>query len=126
MPGPVFEALTTITLESGAAINQYTIVGVNTSGKVVVATAANDTTVIGVAQNAASAAGEAVTVAIAGVTKVVAGATINPGVRVSAEAGGTGQAITAASASMPIGVLLSAGADNKLAAMLIRSGTVLA
>jgi Uncharacterized conserved protein (DUF2190) len=123
MPGPASEVLTTITLVAASSVAIYTAVKVDANGLAAVTTGPTDVNVVGVAQNAA-AAGEAVTVAISGVTKMVAGGTVAAGARVSATS--AGKTVASTTSHMPLGITLTAGTVDKLQSVLLRNGTVLA
>lgn len=89
------ESLTCITVQAGADLSakQFLFVDVGTGGQLaVVASAGADC--IGVLQNAPAAAGRDGQVAIAGVTKVLAGGTVTAGDKIQSDANGA--AITAA------------------------------
>jgi hypothetical protein len=80
---------------------------------------------IGVLTNKPSAAGQAASVAIGGIAKVVAGAAISAGAKVAPMASGKAQ--TAASTQFPRGVALeAAGADGDIIhILLLTSGAAL-
>jgi hypothetical protein len=114
-----FEELETITLVATGVIAQYTAVSVSGTG-CAATTSATDVACVGIAQNAAAAAGDAVTVAIAGITKMVAGGALaTTGVRISSNA--TGKAAASASGNVVLGTLVgTASGVDKLASVLLR------
>ena len=64
-----------ISFIAAEAITEYALVSVDTAGKIVITTAANDTRCVGVAQRACST-GDSVEVKVSGLTRVIAGNTI--------------------------------------------------
>lgn len=97
---------------------QYRFVKVTGERQVGLVTAKTDT-VIGVAQNKPQVNGQAVTVAIRGVTNVLAGAAIAAGDLVTTDA--TGRAIKASAGDVALGVVLTAAsAANHVSAILLR------
>jgi hypothetical protein len=77
------EKLQTVSLVATSDVRQYGVVSLDSNGQVVeTPLAGTSASIIGVAQHAA-ATGEAVTVAFAGVTKVVAGGTVTAGAEVA-------------------------------------------
>lgn len=110
--------LTTFSLPAAADLSasQYRIVTVNASGQVALATA--NSTVVGVLQNK-PLAGRAGTVAIGGVSKVIAGAAITAGARLTSDANGA--AIAAAAAGDPIiGIALEGGSTGALISVVLQ------
>jgi len=98
-----------ITLKSAAAITKHegvTIASQDDGVCAVVASAGAQVT--GIAQNAASAAGESVKVAVLGVSLVLAGAAITKGAALQIDA--TGRAIAATTADEVCGFALEAAA----------------
>lgn len=95
---------------------QYKIVYVNSSGQAAVANATSHT--VGVLQNDPSAAGQAATVAYAGVSKVKAGGTVAAGARVTSDANGAAVAAATAGDAV-IGVALNAGVSGDVIPVLI-------
>ena len=70
------EALSTITLEAAGTIPIYGVVSVDANGKAIVTPAAGTSAaIVGIAQNPATV-GQAVTVAVSGISKAVAGAAV--------------------------------------------------
>jgi len=114
------EALETITVVASGTIAIYTAVsvgGTDASPTCVNTSGPTDPLVLGVAQNAA-VAGEPVCVAICGITKMVAGATIaTRGLRVSCTSAGKAQ--VAVSTNVPIGISMGVGASDKLMSVLL-------
>lgn len=103
--------LTSISLPAAADLSaaQYKIVQVNSSGQAALANATSMT--VGVLQNKPSAAGRVATVAIHGVSKVVAGGAITAGARVTSDANGNAVAATTAGDAV-IGVALTGAASG--------------
>lgn len=98
---------------------QYKFVAINSSGAVaVVGTAGN--TGDGVLQNKPSASGDVSTVAVFGVSKVLAGGAINPGAQVSSSA--AGKAIAATSGHRVLGrhIGTTAAADGDIIPVLLK------
>jgi hypothetical protein len=107
-----------ITLPAAADLSssQFKLVTVNSSGQAALANAT--ALVVGVLQNKPSAAGQAATVAVHGVSKAVAGGAITAGARVTADA--SGNAIAAASAGDAVlGVALTGAASGDVFPVLI-------
>jgi len=106
-----------ITLLAGADLSasQFLIVQPNSSGAAVLS-AASDLTQIGVLQNK-PASGRAATIQVGGVTKVIAGATVAAGARVTSDA--AGKAIAATTGKQVIGVALTGGAANEVIEVLL-------
>lgn len=95
---------------------QFKLVTVNASGQ---AALANTTAlVVGVLQNKPTAAGQAATVAFAGVSKVLAAGNITAGARVTADANGNAIAATTAGDAV-LGVALAGAASGDLFPVLI-------
>lgn len=120
------ESLTIITLPAAGDLSssQYLCVDVNSSGQAAVVGTAGAKG-IGVLQNDPAAAGRDASVAIAGKTKVVAGAAVTAGAKVQADA--AGKAITAASGDHVFGIAVtSAGAANELFEVVLISQHLLA
>jgi len=113
--------LQTITLIAAEDITAYTAVTVNSSGLAAVAPlAGTSVAIVGVAQNDA-AAGEAVTVAYAGVTKALAssvGITAGQIVRVGT-VNGEMEDIGAATTVVKLGLALASAASGKYGAVLL-------
>lgn len=113
-----------ITIEANADLStkQFYAVDMNTSRKLVVASVLGQDGV-GVLQNKPAAAGRAATVMIDGVTKAVAGATIDEGDSVTAMANGKFQA--AASTHKIWGTALTNASSGELFALrLLPAGAV--
>jgi hypothetical protein len=107
-----------ITLPAAADLSaqQYRCMTVNASGQAAVANAT--ALVVGILQNDPGAAGQPATVAYAGASKAVAGASITAGARVTADANGA--VIPAAAAGDPVlGVALSNAASGDIIPVLI-------
>ncbi len=102
---------------------QFRFVNVNSSGQAAAVASAGGAG-IGVLQNKPDAAGKAATVAHAGVVKVVAGGSITAGANVQSDA--NGEAITAASGDVVLGVALAGAADGDLVPVLLVSKHILA
>lgn len=128
------ESVRSITLEADSSVGVYTgppgavgsavpnggkqycfvkVTGALTCG---LATAAADLT-IGVLQNKPQQAGGAATVAIRGVTNVVAGGNVAAGAKVVPDA--AGKAVTAGGSDKPAGVALKAGTADTLVPVLL-------
>lgn len=107
-----------ITVEAGSDLSasQYCSVSINSSGQLALTGAHADPT--GVLQNKPDAAGKAGTVAVAGVTKIVCGATVTKGGLVALDA--AGKAVDAASNDIVIGEALETGASGRVISMLIK------
>lgn len=102
--------LTCVTLEAGGDLSagQYRFVELASDAQVDVVSAAGGDAV-GVLQNDPSAAGRVATVAVMGVTKLVAGAAVAAGDKL--QAGADGRALTAASGDVVLGRALTAAAQ---------------
>lgn len=108
----------TISLPAAAdysSTGQYLFVDVNSSGQAAVI-ASQGANGIGVLQNN-PAAGEAGSVAVGGVCKVMAGATIAAGAKLTP--GADGRAETAAGGDFGLGRALTGGADGEIITMLL-------
>lgn len=106
----------TIPAAADLSAQQYRCMTVNSSGQAAVANAT--ALVVGILQNEPTAAGQAATVAYAGVSKAKAGASITAGSRVTADA--SGNVIAAATAGdAVIGVALDGAAANDVIRVLI-------
>jgi len=117
--------LTCVTLEAGGDLSagQYRFVELAADAQVdIVASAGGDA--VGVLQNDPSAAGRAATVAVMGVSKVVAGATVAAGDRLQSDANGA--AIAAASGDIVLGRALTGGAAGDVIEVLLISTHVTA
>lgn len=114
------ENMQTITLEAAAAIAQYSFVIVDGNGRAAIAPlAGTSTAIIGVAQNAATALGDSVTVAVSGVSKVIAatgGVTAGTALMVAVA---DGQVTTHTGSTVKVGVALTTAAAGKFASALI-------
>jgi hypothetical protein len=124
----------TITLAAGADLSasQYCFVKLNSSGLVVLCGAGE--AAIGILQNDPDASGKAATVAISGVSKIVAGGSITRGVRVASDGSGkaktavagsvntsnSGTAADAVVASFTMGHILDTGVTDNIARMLLQ------
>lgn len=98
---------------------QYTVVELNTSGKLIAATAITNIPV-GILQNKPDAAdkpGHIVPVGAGGVSKIVLGATLTPGVLVGISA--AGKAVADASTNFTLGILLQGGDLNDVGSVLL-------
>ena len=107
---------------AGGAITQYSCVKISANGTVSACTAITDQPV-GVAQNAASAAGDQVDVlTISGAfTKVRLGGTVSAGVAVMVKGSGTGEVDTAAGATAhSVGQLITGGVSGDIVTMVFR------
>lgn len=102
--------LQTVSLEAGADLSakQYFFVAVAADGQV--DPAGNGANADGVLQNDPDAAGKMADVAIAGISKVVAGAAITRGDKVASDA--AGKAKTAVSTNRVLGLALAAAAAD--------------
>lgn len=111
--------LQTVSLEAGADLSakQYFFVAVAADGQV--DPAGNGANADGVLQNDPDAAGKMADVAIAGISKVVAGAAITRGDKVASDA--AGKAKTAVSTNRVLGLALAAaGADGDVIPVLLK------
>ena len=79
----------------------------------------NDTPVIGVLQNKPQYAGSAATVAIAGVSKVIAGESIVPGNKIKAGPGGVAMTRTDSVSDHISGIALTSGAVGEVVSILL-------
>ena len=117
--------LTCVTLEAGGDLSagQYRFVELAADAQVdIVASAGGDA--VGVLQNDPSAAGRAATVAVMGVSKVVAGATVAAGARLQSDANGA--AIAALTGDIVLGRALTGGAAGDVIEVLLISTHVTA
>jgi hypothetical protein len=136
------EGLRSITLEADATLAEYTgvpglpgsaspnggnqykfvkVTGAHTAG--LADTTANEI-VVGVLQNKPQYTGSAATVAIRGVSKVLAGGSVNAGNAVKVNADGEGVAATLpGDAEAVVGVAISSGADGELISVLLATPT---
>jgi hypothetical protein len=105
------ENMATRTYTSGAAISQFTFVAGPASDGQIDPCGAGDRA-CGVALSAASAAGQAVTVAYDGRVTVKAAGTITRGAAVASDA--NGEAVAAASTDIILGYALEAAVDNQI------------
>lgn len=93
------------------------IVGAKTVGRASAAT--DNVKAIGVCQSKPQVVGEAVTVAIRGITKVLAGAAFSAGDILKSD--GSGRLITSSDGSTPVGIAIEdASGANVLSSMLLR------
>lgn len=120
-------SVVSITLQAGsnlsAAANLYKFVKLSSDGQIdVVSSAGGDA--VGVLYNDPNAAGKAAQVAVAGVVKIQAGATIDEGVKI--QSADDGQADVAASGDHVLGVALTAGDAGDIISMLLISHHILA
>ena len=97
--------------------HQYKFVQITAASTVGLADATVTDAVIGVMQNKPQYTGSAATVAIAGVSKVEAGATIVGGNPISVKADGT--AIVALTGKPVVGYALTGGADGEIISVLL-------
>lgn len=111
-----------IPLEASADLsaNQHRFLVVDANGQVAVAGAG--VLAVGVLQNDPAAQGEAATVMLDGVSKVVAGAAVTSGAEVASDA--SGRAVTAATGNRVNGIALEtcANAGEVIAVALLRGG----
>lgn len=116
------EALTEITLAAGADLSakQYFIVKVDSSGDAVLA--GDGEAAIGILQNKPTS-GDAATVAVSGVSKCEAGASITAGALVSSDA--SGNVVTAATGDIVLGKALASADDGDIIPVLIQTGHVI-
>jgi hypothetical protein len=107
-----------ITLPAAADLSaqQYRCLTVDSNGRAAVANAT--ALAIGILQNDPNAAGQAATVAYAGVSKAKAGGSITAGARVTADANGAVIAATTAGDAV-IGVALAGAASGDIIPVLI-------
>ena len=119
------EVLVSITVEAGGDLSagQFHFVDVATDGQVDLVASAGGKA-IGVLQNDPSAAGRAATVTVAGVSKVVAGATIAAGNKIQSTA--TGTADVAAVGDHVLGIAMTGGASGDVISVLLISQHILA
>ena len=118
-----YEKVKIITMKTGAAVTYGEFVKVSGADVTVIAGTANTDICIGVAQEAAAASGDVIPIAIGGIAKVVAGATIVRGAQVTCHT--TAQAITAASGDVVQGIALSSAVVNDVFDVLITPSTQL-
>lgn len=99
---------------------QYTLVKVTGEHQVGLATAAGDV-VVGVMQNKPQKAGAAATVAISGVTNLVAGAAVSAGASIVSDATGRGIPVggTPSGGKKLIALTIAAGAGELFSAMFV-------
>ena len=118
------QSLTCISAEAGSDLSakQYRFVDMASDAAVDAVSAAGGDA-IGVLQNA-PLAGEAASVAVMGVAKVVAGGTITAGDRVQSDA--NGEALTAASGDIVLGRALKGGAAGDVLEILLVSAHIAA
>ena len=114
-----------VSFPAGADISakKYQVVKMNTSGEIVAVTAITDIP-FGILQNEPDAQGKPASVCVAGISKIVLGATLTPGARVGT--GATGKAVADATTNFNIGVLTKGGADTEVGAVLLDSKTATA
>lgn len=112
--------ISAISLPAAADLSaaQYKIVTVNSSGQAALANATS--TVVGVLQNKPSAAGRVATIADRGVSKVVAGAAITAGARVTSDASGNAVAASIAGDAV-LGIALTGAASGDVFPVLIQT-----
>lgn len=106
-----------ITLPAAAdfSSSQYLIVDVNSSGQAALVTT-QGANAVGVLQDNPGAAGRAARIAIGGVLKVMAGATIAAGNRITS--GADSRAEVAATGDFVLGTAISGGADGEIISVL--------
>lgn len=112
----------TVTYPANADLSahQFKAVDVNSSGNIVLASAAGQR-VIGVLQNKPNAAGQSAGVAVSGVTKMIASAAITAGALVTTT--NAGLAVTAATTNFILGrAMTAAGAANDVIEVLLMPG----
>lgn len=111
-------SLTSISIEASADLSakQYFFMKTSATG---VASAGNGEKAVGVLQNKPDALGKAATIAIAGVTKVLAGGTVAVDGDVASDA--AGEAVAAATGDQILGIALEAGVDGDIIAILLQS-----
>lgn len=116
------QSLTCITLVAGADLSasQYLFVALSTDGQIDTVVAAGGDAV-GVLQDAPDAAGKAASVAVMGITRVVAGGAINPGALVRSSA--AGKAVVSAASSTVLGRYIGTAAcvDGEIISVLLGS-----
>lgn len=119
------EVLKTITKEAGADLSakQFRFVDIAADNQVDAVSAAGGDA-IGVLLNKPDAAGKAATIAVAGVAKVVAGATVDEGEYIQSDA--AGEAIVALTGNFVLGRCMKAAADGELTEVLLGSHHILA
>lgn len=114
------EILTSITRTASGTIAQYTAVAIGGTDAAPTCTnpaGETDPLIIGVAQNGA-ASGEEVTIAVAGITKMVAGETFaTHGLKVGASS--NGKAAIPATTEVVIGINMTDGAVDKYMSVLL-------
>lgn len=108
----------TLAFKAGAAVEQYNFVKFGSADDTVIECSADDEKVLGVAQNAATAAGDLLEVALADGALVKLGATLSRGDAVATSSGGVAKAI--ASGGFVAGHLLKGGVSGDVVPMLIR------
>lgn len=114
------EIVQSITIESSGNLSagQYRFVVVNGSGQIAAPSAG--VRAVGVLQSKPAAAGDAATVAVAGVSKVEAAATLAAGAKVACDA--TGKAAAGTTGHHYVGVALAGGDAGELIPVLLQYG----
>lgn len=120
------EAARNITRPANADLSAglYKFVELDSSGNVGITNALGTDLAIGVLQNKPTAAGQAAEIQVDGVAKVVAGATITPGQKVSASASGT--AVVAIATYHVQGICVKGGASGEVIEVLLGCAPILA
>lgn len=115
--------LSTYSIEAGGDLSSdiYKFVAIAADGQVDLAGAGVDAH--GVLQGNPDAAGKAATVAFAGISKVILGATVAAGAKVMANASGLG--ITATATNHVLGVCVVGGDVNEIGEVLLGTSHVL-
>lgn len=102
--------------------HQYKFMAMNSSGQVLLNTVSGGEC-LGILQNKPSAAGQAATITTGGISKVVAGASFNPGVLLMSTAAGL--AITATTGLKIMGTAMEAGTNGVITSIqLDKAGVV--
>jgi len=118
MAGP--NVTLTKSFKAGAAIAKYTIVKFDSADDTVVVATGNTDLPIGIALEAAAAAGDRIDVAVQGIAEVKAAGAITRGDYVVATTGGEGVAGTASTAKQQaIGIAMEGVADDDIFPCLI-------
>lgn len=117
------ENIKSITVEAGSDLSaaQYKFVNMATDGQVDLA-GTQGIDVLGVLQNDPAAAGRAATVAVSGVSKVVAGGAINPGAKVMTSNAGVALAATGTNVVVGVHVGKVAAASGDIIPVLLKQG----
>ena len=113
-----------ITLKASGTLagKQFYIVTLDTNGRVKLADDPDDPVeaMLGVLQNEPTAIDQAAVVRVAGVAKVIGGATIEEGIWVTCD--GSGQLAAAVANDNVLGITIEAAANGKISQVLLKQG----